>query len=113
MRAMRRRKIARMGKNCKNSNYSLFSSFLPALGTSRQFLQFLTPAGTVANRDRVCFACPNFQGGNPMSESNQQHDDRWNRVIVPMAKGLEAFFWRVAWFTLFVTVLFFSARGGR
>lgn len=48
-----------------------------------------------------------------MSESNQHHDDRWNRVIVPMAQGLEAFFWRVAWFTLFVTVLFFSARGGR
>ena len=46
-----------------------------------------------------------------MSESNQHRDDRWNRIIVPMARGFEAFFWRIAWFTLFVTILFYT-RGG-
>ena len=32
--------------------------------------------------------------------------DRWNDMIVPAAKGLEVFFWRLAWFTVFVAFVF-------
>ena len=32
--------------------------------------------------------------------------DRWNDIVVPTAKGLETFFWNLAWFTVFVAVLF-------
>ncbi|HMO84632.1 MAG TPA: hypothetical protein PKC18_06900, partial [Lacipirellulaceae bacterium] len=29
----------------------------------------------------------------------------WGEIVVPTAKGLETFFWRVAWFAVLVAVL--------
>ena len=28
--------------------------------------------------------------------------DRWNDIVVPTAKGLERFFWNLAWFAVIV-----------
>lgn len=30
----------------------------------------------------------------------------WTHVLVPTAKGLEGFLWRLAWFTLLIFLLF-------
>ena len=32
--------------------------------------------------------------------------DRWNDAIVPAARGLESFFWKLAWFVVFLALLF-------
>jgi hypothetical protein len=48
VRETRRRKV-------KKSSFRYFPADLP----------FLTPAGTAAKRDTVCFVCPNFPGANP------------------------------------------------
>lgn len=32
----------------------------------------------------------------------------WHAFVVPTARGLEGFAWRVAWFTLIVKIVFFS-----
>ncbi len=32
--------------------------------------------------------------------------DRWNDIVVPAVKGLEMFFWRLAWFAVFVAFVF-------
>ena len=32
--------------------------------------------------------------------------DRFNDIVVPTAKGLEKFFWNLAWFALLCTLLF-------
>ncbi|RIK82900.1 MAG: hypothetical protein DCC68_05135 [Planctomycetota bacterium] len=42
---------------------------------------------------------------SPRNESELAHD-RWNRIVVPTAKGLERFFWHVAWFTVLLALLF-------
>lgn len=36
----------------------------------------------------------------------QSPRDRWNDMVVPSVKGLEVFFWRLAWFAVFVAVVF-------
>jgi hypothetical protein len=39
--------------------------------------------------------------------SQSEHSkDRWNRIVVPTAKGIEVFFWRLAWFAVFIAVIF-------
>ena len=39
--------------------------------------------------------------------SNLEHPrDRWNDMVVPAAKGLEKFFWNLAWFAVVVVLLF-------
>ena len=46
-----------------------------------------------------------------MSQSPSPPENRercWHAVVVPTAKGLEGFAWRVAWFTVFVKILFFN-----
>ncbi len=32
--------------------------------------------------------------------------NRWNDMVVPAAKGLEKFFWNLAWFAVIVVLLF-------
>jgi len=32
----------------------------------------------------------------------------WKTIIVPTAKGLEGFLWRVAWFAVLIKILFYS-----
>jgi hypothetical protein len=32
--------------------------------------------------------------------------DRWNDMVVPAAKGLEKFFWNLAWFVVFLVFVF-------
>ena len=32
--------------------------------------------------------------------------DRWNDMVVPAAKGLEKFFWNLAWFVVFLAFVF-------
>lgn len=32
--------------------------------------------------------------------------DRWNDIVVPAAKGLEKFFWNLAWFAVIIALLF-------
>ena len=41
-----------------------------------------------------------------MTDSPQQTQprDRFNDIVVPTAKGLEKFFWNLAWFALLVHV---------
>ncbi|MFO0916674.1 MAG: hypothetical protein U0795_27210 [Pirellulales bacterium] len=41
-----------------------------------------------------------------MSTANEPSKDRWERIVVPTAKGLEAFFWKLVWFLLLVFCLF-------
>jgi hypothetical protein len=41
-----------------------------------------------------------------MSTQSEQQRDRWNTVVVPAAKGLERFFWNLAWFCVLLMVLF-------
>ena len=44
----------------------------------------------------------------PQQESNDTPKETfWHSIVVPTAKGLEDFFWRLAWFGLIVG-LFFS-----
>jgi hypothetical protein len=46
-----------------------------------------------------------------MSESQPtagKHEHPWHAFVVPTARGLEGFAWRVAWFALFVKILFFN-----
>jgi len=37
--------------------------------------------------------------------SHPSHN-RWNDMVVPAAKGLERFFWNLAWFAVIVVLLF-------
>lgn len=41
-----------------------------------------------------------------MSTQSEQQRDRWNTMVVPAAKGLERFFWNLAWFGVLLMVLF-------
>ena len=41
-----------------------------------------------------------------MSTQSEQQRDRWNTMVVPAAKGLERFFWNLAWFCVLLMVLF-------
>ena len=41
-----------------------------------------------------------------MSSPQSETPDRWNTRVVPAAQALEKFFWNLAWFTLFVFLLF-------
>ncbi len=46
-----------------------------------------------------------------MSQSQSPAEKRehpWHLFVVPTARGMEGFAWRVAWFALFVKILFFS-----
>ena len=46
-----------------------------------------------------------------MSQSSSPDDRRehpWHAFVVPTARGLEGFAWRVAWFALIVKILLFS-----
>ena len=56
-----------------------------------------------------------------MTDSPQSNRprDRFNDIVVPTAKGLEKFFWNLAWFALLCILLFggtcisrFSQQGG-
>ncbi len=54
-----------------------------------------------------------------MTSDLQLPRDRWNDIVVPTAKGLEKFFWNLAWFAVVVALLFggpclsqFVQRGG-
>ena len=50
-----------------------------------------------------------------MNQQDQQSSEKldrcesrarfWKETVPPLAKGIEAFFWRIAWFTVFVFVL--------
>jgi len=50
-----------------------------------------------------------------MNEHDQQSGDalarqearkrHWNDIVIPTAQALEAFLWRVAWFTVFLYLL--------
>ena len=42
------------------------------------------------------------------SSLDERREHAWHAFIVPTARGLEGFVWRVAWFALFVKILFFS-----
>jgi hypothetical protein len=41
-----------------------------------------------------------------MSTQTEPTRDRWNTIVVPAAKGLERFFWNLAWFGVLLMVLF-------
>jgi hypothetical protein len=41
-----------------------------------------------------------------MSTQTEPNRDRWNTIVVPAAKGLERFFWNLAWFCVLLMVLF-------
>lgn len=41
-----------------------------------------------------------------MPSQESQSPDRWNTRVVPAAQAMEKFFWNLAWFTLFVFLLF-------
>jgi len=41
-----------------------------------------------------------------MSTQSEQQRDRWNTMVVPAAKGLERFFWNLAWFGVLLMLLF-------
>ncbi len=44
--------------------------------------------------------------GNPNKSDVKPARDRWNDAIVPAARGLESFFWKLAWFVVFLALLF-------
>ena len=47
----------------------------------------------------------------PQSVSLPRREDRvhyWQTVVVPTARGLEGFAWRVAWFAIIVRVFFYN-----
>ena len=44
-------------------------------------------------------------------ERERRSDDRaefWKTIIVPTAKGLEGFLWRVAWFAVLIKLMLYS-----
>lgn len=41
-----------------------------------------------------------------MTNSTGPEKDRWNDIVVPTAKAMESFFWKLAWFIVFLAVLF-------
>lgn len=41
------------------------------------------------------------------SSTPDRQDHPWHAFVVPTARGLEGFFWRVAWFALLLKLLFF------
>jgi hypothetical protein len=51
-----------------------------------------------------------------MTQQDQKHSSRterqearehfWNTIVVPTARGLESFFWNLAWFTVVICLLF-------
>ncbi|MBN1909793.1 MAG: hypothetical protein JW818_08640 [Pirellulales bacterium] len=42
------------------------------------------------------------------SSSSDSRGHSWHVFVVPTARGLDRFGWRVAWFALLVKILFFS-----
>ncbi len=45
---------------------------------------------------------------DPASTRHPDRDEYWKSRVVPTAKGLEGFVWRVAWFAVLIKILFFS-----
>ena len=43
---------------------------------------------------------------DPRSDSHRPRGETWKEFVVPTAKGLETFFWRVAWFAVIMALLF-------
>jgi len=43
-----------------------------------------------------------------LSSPAEKREHHWHQFVVPTARGLEGFAWRVAWFALLVKILFFS-----
>ena len=78
------------------------------------------PVGTVALLTTVCFACPttnqnSIQKGKAMSDFTHPNSSPakdglrfWQSIVVPTASAIQSFMWRVAWFGLFVWILFHS-----
>jgi hypothetical protein len=76
------------------------------------------PVGTGPRMTTVCFACPTrnqhlTQKGNAMSDfthpNSSPDKDRypfWHAVVVPTARAIERLLWNLAWFGLFVMILF-------
>jgi hypothetical protein len=91
-------------------------------GPSHRYLEKLPPSdwptGTAPVLTTVCFACPTkdqhlIQKGNAMSDSShlnssptQGRPHLWHSIVAPTAAAIERFLWRVAWFGLFVWILF-------
>ena len=48
------------------------------------------------------------QTPNVASDHQPTRDEVWKRFVIPTAKGLEGFAWRVAWFAVVIKILFFS-----
>jgi hypothetical protein len=42
----------------------------------------------------------------PEADPNRAREAFWKFYVVPSAKGLEAFFWNLAWFFLLVCIVF-------
>ena len=42
------------------------------------------------------------------SDHQPTRDEVWKSFVVPTAKGLEGFAWRVAWFAVVIKILFFT-----
>jgi hypothetical protein len=74
-------------------------------------------AGTVANLETVCFDSPkpkwsektmNEQDQQPSanSERREAREHFWNTIVFPTARGLEQFFWNLAWFALLAFVVY-------
>jgi len=53
---------------CNNSSlfFYLLLLLVFAIRYFHELLRAVMPAGTVANRDRVCFVCPNFHGAKEL-----------------------------------------------
>ena len=43
----------------------------------------------------------------PPARRTKDREQYWQNVVIPTAKGLEAFAWRVAWFAVLIKILFF------
>lgn len=43
---------------------------------------------------------------HPNSDATKDKHHTWHTIVVPSAKGLEKFFWRLAWFSLLVWFIF-------
>lgn len=45
---------------------------------------------------------------SPPARRSKDREEYWQNIVVPAAKGLEAFLWRVAWFAVLIKILFFT-----
>lgn len=43
-----------------------------------------------------------------LSSPAEKREHPWHLIVVPTARGLEGFAWRVAWFALLVKILLFT-----